>query len=175
VLLSSSLIKYIKQMNPPYDETPEVIKEDRGTNIEKIIEELSSLTLEQKELVLEYLKKTVASAKEVKDSEPKKLTTRRAKTSSLEELIRLYPNVDFAGFISRKNDKEQYQLWKLIDAFEDVAKKIGRKNFDKLHITLIVFGDRITYVSDGSIAVNYERFSEEDLAEQLIKMFHKQD
>ncbi len=159
-------------MNPPHEETPEIIQEDRGANIEKVLAQVSSLSVAHKELVLEYLKKTLKTGEE---NAPKKLTTRRAKTSSLEELIRLYPNVDFAGFISRKNDKEQYQLWKLIDAFEDVAKKIGRKNFDKLHITLIVFGDRITYVSDGSIAVNYERFSEEDLAEQLIKMFHKQD
>jgi hypothetical protein len=147
------------------------LQEDRGAFIEKIIAQLSSLSIRQKELILEYLKKTIKS--DIKN-EPKKLKTRRATTSSLEELIRLYPNVDFAGFISRDNDKEQYQLWKLIDAFEEVAGKIGRKNFDKLHITLIVFGHRITYVSNGSIAINYERFSKNDLVKQLIRTFYSQ-
>lgn len=150
-------------MNPP--------REDRGADIEKIVAQLSSLSVKQKELILEYLKKILKSDIE---NAPEKLKIRRATTSSLEELIRLYPNVDFAGFISRGNDKEQYQLWKLIDAFEEVANRIGRNNFDKLHITLIVFGDRITYVSDGSIAVNYERFSKDDLVKQLIQMFHSQ-
>ncbi len=144
--------------------------EDRGADIEHIIAQLSPLSMEQKELVLEYLKKTVEV--DTKNS-PEKITTRRAATFSLEELIRLYPNVDFAGFMSRSNDKGQYQLWKLIDAFKEVANQIGRNNFDKLHITLIVFGDRITYVSDGSIAVNYERFSKDDLVKQLIRMFQQ--
>jgi hypothetical protein len=150
-------------MNTPY--------EDRGMIVEKLIKRLSILSTKQKELILEYLVKTLES--DIKN-ELKKGRTKRAKTSSLEELIRLYPNVDFAGFISRDNDKEQYQLWKLIDAFEEVASKIGRKNFDKLHITLIVFGHRITYVSNGSIAVNYERFSKNDLVRQLIRTFRSQ-
>ncbi len=146
--------------------------EDRGTDIEEIITQLSFLSIKQKELILEYLERALKSDEK---NRPRKPKTRRATTSSLEELIRLYPNVDFAGFISRNNDKEQYQLWKLIDAFEEVANKIGRSNFDKLHITLIVFGKRITYVSDGSIAVNYERFSKNDLVDQLIRMFHSQN
>ncbi len=145
--------------------------EDRGAGIEKIIAELSSLSATQKELILEYLKKTLKKDEEEK---PKRPTSKRATTSSLEELIRLYPNVDFAGFISRNSDKEHYQLWKLIDAFEETANKIGRDNFDKLHITLIVFGRRITYISDGSIAVNYERFSKDDLVRQLVRMFQSQ-
>jgi hypothetical protein len=150
----------------------ETLREDRGTDIEKIIVKLSSLPIKQKELILEYLEREIASDKE--KTGPKHLKIKRTRTSSLQELILLYPNVDFAGFISRDNDKEQYQLWKLIDAFEEVANEIGHKNFDKLHITLIVFGDRINYVSDGSIAVNYERFSKEDLVNQLIRMFHSQ-
>ncbi len=146
--------------------------EDRGAGTEKMISQLSSLSIKEKKLMIEYLEKTVES--DSKDK-PKKQRLGRAKTSSLEELVRLYKNVDFAGFISRNNDKEHYQLWKLIDAFEEVAKKIGRKNFDKLHITLIVFGDKITYISDGSIAVNYERFSKDDLVEQLLRMFSSQE
>jgi hypothetical protein len=43
-----------------------------------------------------------------------------------------------------------------------------------LHITLLVFGNKITYVSDGTIAVNYERFSEEDLVKQLMSMARQQ-
>jgi len=62
----------------------------------------------------------------------------------------------------------------LIDAFEEVTKKIGRKNFDKLRITLIVFGDKISYVSDGSISLNYERFSKDDLVKQLVRIFRSQ-
>lgn len=145
--------------------------EDRGEDVEKIITELSSLSVKQKELIVEYLEKALKNAKKER---PQKLKTMRAKTSSLEELIRLYPNVDFAGFISWNSDKERYQLWKLIDAFEEAANKMGRDNFDKLHITLIVFGRRITYVSDGSIAVNYERFSKDDLVKQLIRMSRSQ-
>jgi|GEM_PF-1719984 hypothetical protein len=145
--------------------------EDRGAGIEEIIVRLSTLTPKQRELLLEYLKKTVQADEA---SDPGKTKYGRARTSSLEELILLYPNVDFAGFISRSNDKEHYQLWKLIDAFEEVVKKIGRKNFNKLRITLIVFGDRITYVSDGSIAVNYERFSKKDLVKQLFQMVNSQ-
>ncbi len=150
-------------MNPSY--------EDRGVGFEKIIAQIAPLPIKQKELILEYLKEELKSEIE---NEPKKIKVRRATTSSLKELIRLYPNVDFAGFISRDNDKEHYQLWKLIDAFEEVAAKIGRKNFDKLHITLIVFGHRITYVSNGSVAINYERFSKNDLVKQLIRTFYSQ-
>ncbi|MGC9610863.1 MAG: hypothetical protein ABSE68_01440 [Minisyncoccia bacterium] len=150
-------------MNSPY--------EDRGAGFEKIIAQIAPLSVKQKELISEYLKEELGSNA---GKEPKKLKIRRAKTSSLKELILLYPNVDFAGFISRDNDKEHYQLWKLIDAFEEVANKIGRKNFDKLHITLIVFGHRITYVSNGSVAINYERFSKNDLVKQLIRTFYSQ-
>ncbi len=151
-------------MNSPY--------EDRGANIEDIITQLSLLSIKQKELVLEYLKDTLKTDKE---NEPKQIKSIRTTTSSLEEMVQLYPNVDFAGFISRNNDKEQYQLWKLIDAFGDVVKKIGNDNFKKLQITLIVFGDKITYVSNGSIAINYERFSKNDLVAQLVGMFRSQE
>lgn len=146
--------------------------EDRGTDIEGIIASISVLAVPQKQLVLEYLTKTLTS--DLENAPKRRPRGKRATTSSLEELVRLYPNIDFAGFISWSNDKEQYQLWKLIDAFEEVVRQIGRKNFEKLHMTLIVFGDRITYVSDGSIAVNYERFSEEDLVKQLTLMFRSQ-
>jgi len=145
--------------------------EDRGTKIEKMIAQLSSFSVKQKKLIIEYLEKTIKI--DLKDK-PKKPRAAGAKISSLEELVQLYKNVDFTGFVSRKNDKEQYQLWKLIDAFEEVTKKIGRKNFDKLCITLIVFGDKISYVSDGSISLNYERFSKDDLVKQLVRIFRSQ-
>ena len=145
--------------------------EDRGTKIEKMIAQLSSFSVKQKRLIIEYLEKTIKI--DSKDK-PKKPRAAGAKISSLEELVQLYKNVDFTGFVSRKNDKEQYQLWKLIDAFEEVTKKIGRKNFDKLRITLIVFGDKISYVSDGSISLNYERFSKDDLVKQLVRIFRSQ-
>ncbi|KKT92387.1 MAG: hypothetical protein UW92_C0002G0031 [Candidatus Jorgensenbacteria bacterium GW2011_GWA2_45_13] len=145
--------------------------EDRGTKIEKMIAQLSSFSVKQKRLIIEYLEKTIKI--DSKDK-PKKPRAAGAKISSLEELVQLYKNVDFTGFFSRKNDKEQYQLWKLIDAFEEVTKKIGRKNFDKLRITLIVFGDKISYVSDGSISLNYERFSKDDLVKQLVRIFRSQ-
>ena len=145
--------------------------EDRGTKIEKMIAQLSSFSVKQKRLIIEYLEKTIKI--DSKDK-PKKPRATGAKISSLEELVQLYKNVDFTGFVSRKNDKEQYQLWKLIDAFEEVTKKIGRKNFDKLRITLIVFGDKISYVSDGSISLNYERFSKDDLVKQLVRIFRSQ-
>ena len=146
--------------------------EDRGTDIEDIIAAISTLSVSQKQLVLEYLKTAVTS--DIENAPKRRLRAKRPKTSSLEELVALYPNIDFAGFIARSNDKEQYQLWKLIDAFGEVVNQIGRKNFDKLHMSLIVFGDRITYVSDGSIAVNYERFSKDDLVKQLTRMFQSQ-
>ncbi len=132
---------------------------------------LSSLPRAQQELVMEYLKKMLARDASATGQDPHSAVST---ISSLEQLVIRYPNVDFAGFISRGKDKEQYQLWKLIDAFEETAKRIGRSNFEKLRITLIVFGDRITYVSDGSIAVNYERFSKEDLVKQLMSMAEQQ-
>jgi len=145
--------------------------EDRGAGIEKIIAQLSSLSVEQKKLILEYLAEALKSDTE---NEPKEPSVRRATTSSLEELMLLYPNVDFAGFISRGNDKEQFQLLKVTDSFEEVANTIGRDNFNKLRISLVVSGDKVTYVSDGSIALNHERFSKEELVKQLIQMSHRQ-
>jgi hypothetical protein len=145
--------------------------EDRGDEFEKVIARLSSFPSAQKELVIEYLKKMLArEAPAVGRKHPKTISI----ISSLEQLVTRYPNVDFAGFISRDNDKEQYQLWKLIDAFNEVTKQIGRSAFEKLRITLIVFGNKITYISDGSIAVNYERFSKEDLVKQLMSMARQQ-
>ena len=150
-------------MNPPH--------EDRGVGIEKIIAQLSSLSIEQKKLILEYLTKILKSDAE---NDPEKPKTRRATTSSLEELVRLYPNVDFTGFAPQDNDKEQFQLLKVVDSFEEAANTIGRDNFGKLRISLVVSGDRVTYVSDGSIALNHERFSKEELVKQLIQMYHRQ-
>lgn len=150
-------------MKPPH--------EDRGVGIEKIIAQLSSLSVKQKKLILEHLTEILKSDAE---NEPKEPNVRRATASSLEELMLLYPNVDFSGFISRDNDKERYQLLKVIDSFEEAANTIGRDNFGKLRISLVVFGDRVTYVSDGSIALNHERFSKEELIEQLIQMSHRQ-
>jgi len=145
--------------------------EDRGIDFEEVITRISSLPRAQKELVMEYLKKMLARDASATGKGPRSAVST---ISSLEQLVIRYPNVDFAGFISRGKDKEQYQLWKLIDAFEETAKRIGRSNFKKLQITLIVFGNRITYVSDGSIAINYERFSKEDLVKQLMSMAGQQ-
>lgn len=157
-----------------HENTPEINSqshEDRGDDFEEIIAKLSSFSSAQKELVIEYLKKMLTQdAPEA----GKKSSNAVSKISSLEQLIIRYPNVDFAGFISRDNDKEQYQLWKLIDAFEEAAKRIGHGAFKKLRITLIVFGKKITYISDGTIALNYERFSKEDLVEKLVSMAQKQ-
>jgi len=144
--------------------------EDRGDDFEEVITRLSSLSRSEKELAMEYLAKALINDPLVKEESDSIVST----TSTLKELVARYPNVDFAGFISRDNDKEHYQLWKLIDAFEEVSKRIGQKKFEKLKITLIVFGNRITYVSNGSIAINYERFSKEDLVKQLLKMSRQQ-
>jgi hypothetical protein len=157
-------IKYNEQMNSTY--------EDRGANIEDIITQISLLSIKQKELILEYLKDALKTDKE---NEPEQIKPIHPKTSTIEELMRLYPNVNFSGFVPRNSDKEKYQLWKLIDTFGDVVKKIGNDNFQKLRITLTVFGDKITYVSDGSIAINYERFSKNDLVAQLVSMFRSQE
>jgi len=152
-------------MNPsPY--------EDRGDDFEEVIGKLYSFSRAKKELIIEYLKKMLNDTSVTSEnSKPKKGISI---ISSLEQLVTRYPNVDFAGFISRDNDKEQYQLWKLIDAFEETTEKLGRENFNKLKITLIVFGNKISYVSNGTIAVNYERFSKDDLVKQLISMARQQ-
>ncbi len=126
-------------MNSPHHE-------DGGIDFEELIAKLSSLPSAQKELVMEYLKKMLTRDASATGQNPHGAVPT---ISSLEQLVIRYPNVDFAGFISRDNDKEQRQLQKLIDAFEETAKRIGRSNFEKLRITLIVFGNRITYVSDG--------------------------
>ncbi len=145
-------------------------QEDRGSEFEEVIEKLSSFSSARKELVIEYLKKMLS------DDKPAGATRRRTAStiSSLEQLVTRYPNIDFAGFISRENDKEQYQLWKLIDAFEETSKQLGPGAFEKLRITLIVFGEKITYVSDGTIAINYERFSKGNLVKQLVAMAQQQ-
>jgi len=145
--------------------------EDRGSDFEEVLVRLSSFPSDQKELVIEYLKKMLAG--DAPATEQKSRNTASI-ISSLEQLVIRYPNVDFTGFISRDNDKEHYQLWKLIDAFEETAKRLGRGTFDKLRITLIVFGKKITYTSDGTIAINYERFSKENLVKQLILMAQQQ-
>ncbi len=151
-------------MNSPFHE-------DRGDNFEMLLKKLAALSHPQKELAIEYLTKLL---KDNKARAIRKIPREASTVSTLEQLVTRYPNVDFAGFISRENDAEHYQLWKLIDAFEEAAKQLGRKNFEKMHITLIVFGNKITYVSDGSIAINYERFSKEDLVKQLLVMAQQQ-
>lgn len=145
-------------------------QEDRGSDFEEVIAKLSSFSGTQKELIIEYLQKTLS------DDKPNGAIRRRTTStiSSIEQLITLYPNIDFAGFISRENDKEQYQLWKLIDAFEETSKQLGPDAFKKLRITLIVFGEKINYVSDGTIAINYERFSKANLVKQLVAMAQQQ-
>jgi len=146
-------------------------REDRGSDFEEVIKIISSFPHSKKELVVEYIDEILVGEELLK----KPITRKEVSTaSSLEQLATRYPNVNFAGFISRDSDKEQYQLWKLNDAFEEVAEQMGRKNFEKLKITLIVSGHRITYISNGTIAVNYERFSKEDLVVQLIAMAHQQ-
>ncbi len=145
-------------------------QEDRGSDFEEVIAKLSSFSGTQKELIIEYLQKMLS------DDKPNG-AVRRGTTStisSIEQLITRYPNIDFAGFISRENDKEQYQLWKLIDAFEETSKRLGPDAFKKLRITLIVFGEKINYVSDGTIAINYERFSKANLVKQLVAMAQQQ-
>lgn len=145
-------------------------QEDRGSDFEEVIQKLSSFSSSRKELVIEYLKKMLSKDKPAGTARRKTTST----ISSIEQLIARYPNIDFAGFISRDNDKEQYQLWKLIDAFEEASKQLGPVAFEKLRITLIVFGEKITYVSDGTIAINYERFSKANLVKQLIAMAQQQ-
>jgi len=145
-------------------------EEDRGESFEDVLRKLSSFSRVKKELAIEYLEKMLEQEVPIKKLSHKEFST----ISSLGELVIKYPNIDFAGFISRDSDKEKYQLWKLIDAFEKASEILGRKKFQKLKITLIVFGNKITYVSNGTIAINYERFSEKDLAEQLVKMARQQ-
>jgi hypothetical protein len=157
---SSSLLDSV---NPPF--------EDRGAPVEKVIKEAGSLSVEQKTLVAEYL---TGSIKKSRAQAVTRVRRPIRKTSTLAELVSLYPNVDFSGFIVRPDDKEHYQLWKLIDAFDQVAAKIGIHEFSRLHLALIVFGNRITYVSDGSIKINYERFSKSDLVKKLLRMFQSQ-
>lgn len=98
----------------------------------------------------------------------------RIKAESLRELARVYPSVDFRGFAASNQKTGRYHIDKLISAFEETSQKIGRQFFNRLRITLTNTGEQVAYVSDGTIRLNYEKFSRGDLVKRLLKMYHSQ-